>query len=87
MVPNAGRTGVGGEVAAGAGDEGPDRVPAPVGGLTFDLEDAVGCEQLDELVETAAVDVVRVAGDRVADLLPGFELPRLHGTSTVALDQ
>jgi len=42
VVPDTARTGVGGEVAAGAGDEGPDRVPAPVGGITCDLEDASG---------------------------------------------
>src|SRR4029450_7646667 len=35
VVPDPGRAGAGGEVAAGAGDEGPDRVPTPVGRLAL----------------------------------------------------
>jgi hypothetical protein len=56
-----------------------------VGGLALDLEDAVGTEQRDEIVEAAAVDAVRGAGDRVADLLARLELPALHRIS-LALD-
>jgi hypothetical protein len=81
VVPDPGRPGALGEVAAGTGDEGPDRGPTPVGALTFDLEDAVGREQLDQLVEAAAVDEVCVAGDRVADPLPRLELPGIHRAS------
>jgi hypothetical protein len=46
--------------------------------LTLHLEDAVGDEQLDELLEAPAVDTMGIAGDRVADLLACSELPRLH---------
>ena len=81
VVPDAGRPGAGGEVSAGAGDEGPDRIPTTVGRLALDFEDAVGGEELDELVEATAVDAVRVAGDGVTDVLAGLELPGVHGWS------
>src|SRR2546423_6323354 len=81
VVPDVGRPGAGGEVAAGAGDESPDRIPTTMGRLALDFEDAVGGEQLDQLVEATAVDAVRVAGDGVTDVLAGLELPGVHGWS------
>src|SRR5215217_7505179 len=81
VVPDSGRAGAGGYVATGAGHEGPDRVPTPVGWLALDLDDAVGGEQRDEVVDAAAVDAVRVAGDRVPDLLARLELHQLSPLS------
>src|SRR6266508_4054719 len=78
VVADAGRPGPGGEVAAGAGHELPNRAPPSVGWLALDLEHPVLVEQADQVVEAAAVDAVGVAGDRVADLLASFELPRVH---------
>jgi hypothetical protein len=66
------------DVLADARDEGPNRITTAVWLLAFDLERAVREEQVDELVETAAVDAVRVPGDGVPDLLACRELPRLH---------
>src|SRR6266508_1356280 len=40
VVADTGRPGPGGEVAAGAGHELPDRAPPPVGRLALDLEDS-----------------------------------------------
>ena len=41
----------------------------------------VGRETLDHRVEAARVACVVVAGHRVADALPGHQLPRLHGVT------
>ena len=85
VVPDAGRPGAGSKVAAGAGDEGPNRIPTAVGGLALDLEDTVGGEELDEVVEPTAVDAVRVSGDGVTDVLARLELPGVHGWSLAPL--
>jgi alkanesulfonate monooxygenase SsuD/methylene tetrahydromethanopterin reductase-like flavin-dependent oxidoreductase (luciferase family) len=85
VMANARRPGLGREIAAGAGDEGMDCVPPAVGRLPLDLEDAVRREQLDEIVETSAVDAVGVPGDRVADSLAGRDLPTLHPCSLAPL--
>jgi hypothetical protein len=49
--------------------------------LALHLQYPVGHEQLDEVLEAAAVDVVGVTGDRVADLLACDELPELYEVS------
>jgi hypothetical protein len=83
VVANARGPRVGGKIPTGARDERSDRVPAAVGRFPLDLEDAVGHEQLDEIVESASVDAMGVPGDGVADLFSSRKLPRVHEVSLV----
>jgi alkanesulfonate monooxygenase SsuD/methylene tetrahydromethanopterin reductase-like flavin-dependent oxidoreductase (luciferase family) len=87
VMANPRRSRLGGEVSARDADEGADRITPPVRWFALHLQDAVGHEQLDELVEAATVDAMGVAGDRVPDLLACHELPELHGLSPLSPSQ
>ena len=52
--------------------------------FALDVEDTVGSEERDELVEAPGVGVMRVRGDNLADGLPRDQFVELHSHNVAA---
>jgi hypothetical protein len=62
-------------------EKGANRIAAAQRLAIVDLEDAVGGEKAEHVVESPTIAVVRVARHQVADILARGDLPRLHRQS------
>lgn len=72
------------ELCADTPEKRPDRVTTATRFLTVHFEHAVDREQRGEVVVATRIGTMRVRGDRLADLFPCAELPRLHTTTLPA---